>query len=101
MSNATQGNLIAFNAGKVSPINSGSINQTLLMASTASGLLPTFGSNILNQFQRQGGNASVYPSGGTTAYVENDVFAFSLNLPCNRSNGAYFCHSLCYRTVRN
>ena len=74
MSNATQGNLIAFNAGKVSPINSGSINQTLLMASTVSGLLPTFGSNILNQFQRQGGNASVYPSGGTTAYVENEVF---------------------------
>lgn len=74
MSNATQGNLIAFNLGKVSPITNGTVNQTLIMASTVSGLLPSFGSNVYSQIQRQGGNASIYPSGGTTTYIEDSVF---------------------------
>lgn len=74
MSNATQGNLIAFNQGVVRPITNGTVNQTLLIASTASGLLPTFGSNVFNQFERYGGNASVYPSAGSTAYTETSVF---------------------------
>lgn len=74
MSNATQGNLIAFNQGGVKPVTNGIMNQTLLMASTASGLLPTFGSNVFNQFERYGGNASVYPSAGSTAYTETSVF---------------------------
>lgn len=74
MSNATQGNLVAFNLGKVSPITNGTVNQTLLMASTASGLLPTFGSNVFNQVERQGSNASVYTSGGSTNYLETGTF---------------------------
>lgn len=74
MSNATQGNLVAFNQGKISPITNGTVNQTLLIASTASGLLPTFGSNVFNQIERYGGNASVFPSAGSTAYTETSVF---------------------------
>jgi len=74
MSNATQGNLIAFNLGKVSPITNGTLNQTLLMASTASGLLPTFGSNVFNQVERQGSNATTYTSGGSINYLETGVY---------------------------
>lgn len=74
MSNATQGNLVAFNQGGIKPITNGTVNQTLLMASTASGLLPTFGSNVFNQFERYGGNATAYPSAGSTAYVETGIF---------------------------
>ena len=74
MSNATQGNLVAFNQGVVRPITNGTVNQTLLMASTASGLLPTFGSNVFNQVERQGSNASVYTSGGSTNYLETGTF---------------------------
>lgn len=74
MSNATQGNLVAFNLGKISPVTNGTVNQTLVIASTASGLLPTFGSNVFNQIERQGSNASVYTSGGSTNYLETGVF---------------------------
>lgn len=74
MSNATQGNLVAFDLGKISPITNGTVNQTLVMASTASGLLPKFASNVFNQIERQGSNASVYTSGGSTNYLETGTF---------------------------
>lgn len=88
MSNATQGNLIAFNQGKITPIQNGTINQTLIMASTASGLLPTFGSNVFNSLTRFGGNASVFPSAGSTVYSEVGVTMQIGSISCAGFNTA-------------
>lgn len=74
LSNATQGNIFYNNFNNFSALTNGNLKQTLLMASSASGLVPSWGDTTFLEIQRQGSNATVYPSGGSTNYLETGVF---------------------------
>jgi len=82
VSGATQGSMLTFNAGTITNLLVGGIDKSLSVASTASGLLPTWGSVYLHKLHRQGSNATNYVSGGSVNYLETDVIFQSGAIDC-------------------
>lgn len=74
ISNATQGNIFYNNLNNFSALTNGNLKQTLFMASSASGLVPSWGDSTFLEIQRQGSNATSYISGGSTNYLETGVY---------------------------
>jgi len=74
LSNATQGNIFYNNLNNFSALTNGNLKQTLFMASSASGLVPSWGDSTFFEIQRQGSNATSYISGGSTNYLETGVY---------------------------